>query len=397
MFTLSQLASSATRLGSALTKMASMRYLAAFALAGVATASQAANFVSVHQFPLKIALQPTAGSLEYPRDVRTGFKQQYAPDGASGCAIGFTRTGCAFPGGGSLSLPEYTGYQLQAAEYRIFIPAGTKSFLFSGYAPQRAVAAFALRYGAPPNRTAGLSGAEYQTAQSTEKIDTAFSTLVTSRSDLIVVHDGGGTVRFSGGQLAGGATTTEGNWLYVRQLVGTPLYDVQGAIDVDMPKYAAGYAKISWTSGQYPDPVEGASPGGGTGTGTGTTPAPSNNNVTLATKVVSTATQPLKLDITLSQSAPNVGTNPKISVWLATFLPSTNTWYFRLSSNTWTTSTDDIDAAAYFNNAPNVSVLKLSPQLQFTENELKAAGAKVFFGYKTSSGVFINKGQIWPK
>ena len=47
--------------------------------------------------------------------------------------------------------------------------------------------------------------------------------------------------------------------------------------------------------------------------------------------------------------------------------------------------------------APNVSVLKLTPQLQFTENELKAANAKVFFGYKTSSGVFINKGQIWPK
>ena len=71
--------------------------------------------------------------------------------------------------------------------------------------------------------------------------------MVNSRSDLIVVHDGGGTVRFSGGQLANGASTNEGNWLYVRKLVGTPLYDVQGAMDVDMPKYAAGYAKISWT------------------------------------------------------------------------------------------------------------------------------------------------------
>lgn len=112
-------------------------------------------------YPNSHRLLPDAGSLEYPKDVRTGFKQQYAPEGASGCAIGFSRTGCAFPGGGSLALPEYTGYQLQASEYRIFIPAGTKSFMFSGYAPQRAVAAFVLRYGAPPSRTAGMSGAEY--------------------------------------------------------------------------------------------------------------------------------------------------------------------------------------------------------------------------------------------
>ncbi|MFN9470771.1 MAG: hypothetical protein ACK59X_04900, partial [Acidovorax sp.] len=165
------------------------------------TFAQAANFVSMHQTAHKIALPPPAGSFNYTFDTKVGFKEQYAPTGVTGCAIGFGTGGCAFPGGGSLSLPEFTGFQMQNQEFKIFIPAGARSFLFSGYAPQGTQSAFVLRYGKEPTRVAPLSGAEYQNAQTGERIDTSFSRLIQEDVDHFVVHDGGGTLRFVGGQL----------------------------------------------------------------------------------------------------------------------------------------------------------------------------------------------------
>lgn len=235
-----------------------MRSLFLVSLAVFSTFAQAANFLSVHQLPHKTPLPPAAGSFTYTFDTKIGFKEQYAPTGVTGCAIGFGTGGCAFPGGGSLPLPEFTGAQLQPhKEFKIFVPAGTRSLLLSGYAPLATQSAFVLRYGKEPVRLAPLSDAEYQAARTGQHVEALFSRLVKEGAEQFVVHDGSGSLRFMGGQLdAKGGSTDQGQWLYVRQLSGAPLMTYQGAIDVDMPKYAAGYAAITWNSRSAPDPVD---------------------------------------------------------------------------------------------------------------------------------------------
>lgn len=235
-----------------------MRSLFLVFLAAFSTLAQAANFVSVHQLPHKTALPPAAGSFTYSFDTTVGFKEQYAPTGVAGCAIGFGTGGCAFPGGGSLPLPEFAGAQLQHhKEFKIFIPAGTRSLLLSGYAPLGTQSAFVLRYGKEPARLAALSDAEYQAARTGKHVDALFSRLVKEDAEQFVVHDGSGSLRFMGGQLdANRGSTDQGQWLYVRQLSGAALMTYQGAIDVDMPKYAAGYAAITWTTSGAPDPID---------------------------------------------------------------------------------------------------------------------------------------------
>ena len=235
-----------------------MRSLFLVFLAAFSTFAQAANFVSIHQLPHKTPLPPAAGSFTYTFDTKIGFKEQYAPTGVTGCAIGFGTGGCAFPGGGSLPLTEFTGAQLQHhKEFKIFIPAGTRSLLLSGYAPLATQSAFVLRYGKEPVRLAPLSDAEYQAARTGQHVEALFSRLVKEDAEQFVVHDGSGSLRFMGGQLdANGGSTDQGQWLYVRQLSGAPLMTYQGAIDVDMPKYAAGYAAITWNTRSAPDPID---------------------------------------------------------------------------------------------------------------------------------------------
>jgi hypothetical protein len=235
-----------------------MRFLFPLSLAVLSTFAQAADFLSIHQLPHQTALPPAAGTFQYKFDTKVGFKEQYAPTGVTGCAIGFGTGGCAFPGGGSLPLPEFTGAQLQPhKEFKIFIPAGTRSLLLSGYAPLHTQSAFVLRYGKEPVRLDPLSEAEYQAARTGERVDALFSRLVKDGAEQLVVHDGSGSLRFMGGQLdANRGSTDQGQWLYVRQLSGAPLMTYQGAIDVDMPKYAAGYAAITWNTRSAADPVD---------------------------------------------------------------------------------------------------------------------------------------------
>ncbi len=376
-----------------------MRYLIVLFLAAVSTFAQAANFVSMHQSAHKIALPPAAGGFDYTFDTKVGFKAQYAPTGVTGCAIGFGTGGCAFPGGGSLSLPEFTGFQMQNQEFKIFIPAGTRSFLFSGYAPQGSQSAFVLRYGKEPTRTAPLSGNEYQTAQTGERIDTSFARLINEDVDHFVVHDGGGTLRFVGGQLdANRSSTDQGKWLYVRQLSGAVLYDYQGALDVDMPKYAAGYAKISWTTSPFPDPIDAASPGGGGGTTN-----PPVTGTTLTTTVLSTAGQPLKLDITLTQPAADVAANPKISTWVAARIPAnglfytTDVWFFRKVDSWAQLLLPFPETVAYSSQGTNAATVKTTPTLDLTAEDLRAFNIEIYFGYQTSTGAFVSKGKVWPQ
>lgn len=114
-----------------------------------------------------------------------------------------------------------------------------------------------LRYGKEPARLAPLSDAEYQAARTGQHVEALFSRLVKEDDEQFVVHDGSGSLRFMGGQLdANGGSTDQGQWLYVRQLSGAPLMTYQGAIDVDMPKYAAGYAAITWNTRSAPDPID---------------------------------------------------------------------------------------------------------------------------------------------
>ena len=134
-------------------------------------AINAGTFYSIHQAQLKIALPPPAGSYEYSFMRPIGFKQQYAPSGVTGCNIGYAVSGCAFKGGGSLPLPEFTGYQLQYKEFKIFIPKGSKTIMLSGFAPQGSRSAFVIRYGAEPVRQASLNDNEYSVAQVKETID----------------------------------------------------------------------------------------------------------------------------------------------------------------------------------------------------------------------------------
>ncbi len=388
-----------------------MRFLIVLFLAAVSTFAQAANFVSLHQSALRIALPPAAGTFDYTFDTKIGFKQQYSPEGITGCAIGYPTGGCAFPGGGSLALGEFTGYQLQDKEFKIFIPAGSRSFLFSGYAPQGSQSAFVLRYGSEPTRVAGLSGAEYQTAQTGERIDTSFARLINEpNADHFVVHDGGGTLRFVGGQLdANRGSTNEGKWLYVRQLSGAPLFDIQGAIDVDMAKYRTEYAKIAWTTSSYPDPAVG---GGGTVTPPVVVPPvvvppvvvpPVTNGATVATTVVSTAGQLLKLDITLTQPAADVAASPKTSAWIAARIPAnsmfftTDVWFFRQADKWVQLVLPMPETVAFSSQGTNAATLKFAPTLDLTDAELRAFNVEIYFGYKNSNGAFVNKGKVWPQ
>lgn len=216
-------------------------------------AAGGSSFVSLHQQPLRIALPPVG--IEYPSINPRGFKEQYAPTGATGCAIGITNTGCAFPGSGSLAFPEFTGYLLQAREFKFYIPAGAKYVMFGGYLPQRVNAAFALRFEAEPTRRADLSAGEYAQAQMNERIGDAFANLVKNKQELIVVHDGGGSLRFIGSGLDHTNTPLErGGWLYVRQIGGSSvLYDIQAGIDVDKAKYVAAYNKMIWNGSDPSD------------------------------------------------------------------------------------------------------------------------------------------------
>ncbi len=265
-----------------------MRSLFLVFLAAFSTFAQAANFVSIHQLPHKTPLPPAAGSFTYTFDTKIGFKEQYAPTGVTGCAIGFGTGGCAFPGGGSLPLTEFTGAQLQHhKEFKIFIPAGTRSLLLSGYAPLATQSAFVLRYGKEPVRLAPLSDAEYQAARTGQHVEALFSRLVKEDAEQFVVHDGSGSLRFMGGQLdANGGSTDQGQWLYVRQLSGAPLMTYQGAIDVDMPKYAAGYAAITWNTRSAPDPIDPVS-----GDGPAAPPPVATTTATTTTTPTATATR----------------------------------------------------------------------------------------------------------
>ena len=171
-----------------------------------------------------------------------------------------------------------------------------------------------------------------------------------------------------------GGSIDQGGWLYVRQLMGSQLYDIQVAMDVDMPKYAAGYAQIQWDGGQYPDPVEGGS-------------VPVVNVASAVVNVRSVASEPFKADITLHQTAPDVVANPKVDLWLAAYLGGS--YFFRTSSGGWSSDMSDYDAIALIRGANNSKAVTFPVELEFSEELLRAHGVTLHMAYRTNAGIQV--------
>lgn len=200
---------------------------------------------SIHQQPLRIATPPVSG-YEYGNVYKAGFKEQYNPDDSvAGCLIGIAgKAGCAFPGGPVLGLGEFTNYLLKQQQFKIYIPAGATEMTLSGYYPQNVKGAFALKFGAAPSRSVHVAEPEYGQAQRAEKVNEAFKALVTDGRELVIVHDGGGSMRFIAGKIP--APLAQGGWLYIKNLNGSDMYDIQGSIYVDLQKYVEGYRRTSF-------------------------------------------------------------------------------------------------------------------------------------------------------
>lgn len=277
-------------------------------------------------------------------------------------------------------MPEFTGYKLQTKEFRFYAPAGTKSVMFAGYAPQRAIAAFAMRFGQPPERSSALSTVEYLQAQEKERVDQSFPKLYNG-GELVVVHDGGGTVRFLGGTLS--KPSAVGGWVYVRQLMGDPLYDIQVALDVDVDMYAKAYASMEWDS--LGDP---------TGNSVVIPNPPIKDNVsTVNVQVMSQDTEAFRLKVSLHQTQPDIANNPLITIWLAGYV--NDTFFFRTAKNTWTSDLSNADGAARVLYAPNQSLIEFETAVEFTAGQLRRENVVIFLAYRTNSEPFKNIGVVW--
>ena len=219
--------------------------------------ASAQQFLSLHQFPVTYRISSAldaSGSLYYTWTPQLfGFKDQFAPTGVSGCVMGYPelRTLCDRPANGfSLTLPGYSSY----AQYKVYIPAGTKYFVLAGYLPQSVQYAVASKFDSPPVRTTALSPEEYQTAKLGQHIEKDFARLLNGEERLIV-HDGGGSITLSGIARLDAKPLETGRWLYVRVLNGSSIDSLTAAYEVDRDLYRAAYNTIQF--GADGDPVSG--------------------------------------------------------------------------------------------------------------------------------------------
>lgn len=218
------------------------------------------NFKSLHQFNLRIAKKPAEGSYDYEFFSYVGYKNQYDPaDQVAGCALGVLKNNiCAFPWNEASTVAmnfteNMIGYNVPKS-FRFYVSSGRTDLRMSGYAPQRTAFAFALRLGQPPTRTQPISATEYVSLQQSERIDTSYARLAKGE-EIVVVHDGGGTVRFLSGQALG-----SGGWVFVKQLdladsvsmlglsFGQNLYDVQLGVVTDKNDFLSQYLNLKWGS-----------------------------------------------------------------------------------------------------------------------------------------------------
>lgn len=226
------------------------------------SATDKAQFISLHQYSIKVSKAPAAGSYDYSTESFQGFKNQYSPSHAvTGCWIGILKNSvCAFPWSDAATVAmNYTesliGYNVPK-NFRFFVTSGSANVMMAGYAPQKSAFVFALRMGQSPSRTSAVGAAEYSNIQRNEHVDTSYARLAAGE-EILVAHDGGGTVRFLSGK-----ATTNGGWVFVRQLTvsgavgdmqaGQNLYDLQLGVVADRASFLNHYNSINWDSSGDP-------------------------------------------------------------------------------------------------------------------------------------------------
>lgn len=206
-------------------------------------ASVGAQSLSLHQFPQSYAKSQFvdgSGQLVQQTVTYTGFKDQFAPTGTTGCTMGISalRSECTLVTGGlSFGLP---GSQ-QIKEFKLYVPAGTKRFVFGGYLPQNYEAAVVVRASRAPDRVNPLTEAEYANFRN-QGVFNIFERIVAGE-ELTLVHAGGG-----GFSLAGNNTLVQplevGVWLYFRLVNGEYVDTPRATYEIDLPIYIAGYNNI---------------------------------------------------------------------------------------------------------------------------------------------------------
>lgn len=224
-----------------------------------AAVSANAQYLSLHQYPqayVKSQFVDGSGTLVATKVTYTGFKDQFAPVGTTGCTMGVAslRSECVIVSDGlSFSL---AGAQ-QLGLFKVYVPAGTTRFVFSGYLPQGYDAAVVVKASSGPTRTSPLTDAEYANYRSTQDVYGVFSKLQAGE-EVVLVHNGGGSFSLAGNNTLPSPLST-GVWLYFRQINGTYVDTPRATYEIDLPTYIAGYN--STTFGGDGDPVGGGSSG----------------------------------------------------------------------------------------------------------------------------------------
>ncbi len=222
------------------------------------SASEDPQFTSLHQFDLRIAMRPADGSYDYQYSFLKSFKNQYNPnDSVAGCYNGALKNNfCAFPWSESstiaLNFTENLINYNVPKNFRFFVTDGMTDVRMAGYAPQKSAFAFVIRKGQAPQRTQAVTAAEYSSIQQSENIDSSYQRLAAGQ-EIVVTHDGGGTVRFLSGKIS-----STGGWIYIRQLNlaetpsgmqnGDHLYDLQLSVVTDKTSFLNHYQRLQWNS-----------------------------------------------------------------------------------------------------------------------------------------------------
>lgn len=211
-----------------------------------------AQFLSLHQSPQSY-IDGRGISVSY-----TGFRNQFEPAGTPGCVMGMTslRSSCTYVSGGlSFSL---SGGQ-NSTQFKVYVPVGTTSFIFSSYLPQGMQAAVAVRMGSAPTRINPLNGTEYANYQAARNLTTVYQRL-SAGEEVIMVADGGGSFSLAGNNRFS-SPLAQGAWLYFRLINGDYIDTPRATYEIDLPSYIAGYNAITQANGWGGDgdPLEGGS------------------------------------------------------------------------------------------------------------------------------------------
>lgn len=377
------------------------KYLLKISLAAGLTATGLAHaeFLSLHQFPLVYNIGSSldaSGQLVFrTTSPLIGFKDQYNPTatGAGGvipCVMGYPefRDKCqTVDGGAGFIINGYSSYP----EFKIYIPAGTTFFGASGYLPQSAEYAVAVKLGSPPTRTTALTAEEYQTNKSTQNRFTDFNLLLAGQ-EKIFVHDGSGAISLSGIARLSSPLTT-GKWLYIRAINQASVKNLGAIYEVNHDQYRTAYNALTPSFGADGDPVE-----------EGTIPVP--NAAQILDKVPSADTAGnLVINFKLKRPDTELVATNKTNFWVAALLPKTSfpymndeeEWFF-FTPTGWMqqNSPNPLSVAYQINQVPTAETSFRIPT-GLPQAIAEYFNAELYFGYMGADGAFKNMGIIWKK